>query len=152
VLRYGRYHRTLEPGFHWLVPFGVEKVLQDNLIVTTSNLGPQSLTTLDGVSVVVSGVVTWKVDGFEGLKTLMLEVEAHEDVMFDTAYGIIAAKVAAANFAELSTEDFANTMSIAVRRKSKRYGIEVQQVQFSDIAKCRSIRIWGQHPAPHHAG
>ena len=58
VLRLGKYHRNLDPGFHWLIPFGIERALSDEVVTRVVNLSSQSLTTQDGVPVVVGGAVT----------------------------------------------------------------------------------------------
>jgi regulator of protease activity HflC (stomatin/prohibitin superfamily) len=57
VERLGKYHKTLEAGFHALVPF-VDKVtfIQD-LKETTIDVPPQDCFTMDEVNVIVDGVI-----------------------------------------------------------------------------------------------
>ena len=48
VLRLGKYLRTIEPGFHWLLPLGIDRAILHEVILTTRQLDEQSLTTYDG--------------------------------------------------------------------------------------------------------
>lgn len=62
VLRLGRFHREIGQGFHWLIPLRVEEVQATNIVLETMNVGPQSLTTADGVSIVISVVVSFRIE------------------------------------------------------------------------------------------
>lgn len=139
VLRFGKFQRKLEPGLHWIYPFGIDRVLEDNVVPTTRGLSPQSLVTSDGHSVTVAVLVTFQTSD---VKKLLLEIEGAESVMIDATYGIVAAEVGKTPWDDLRTEAFAERVTKNVRRRAFRYGIEVLQVQFSDIAKCRSHRLW----------
>lgn len=139
VLRFGKYHRDLEPGFHWKWPFGVETVLHANVVTNTSNLGVQSLTTRDGHSVSISGLLTWKV--VDPAKFL-LEVEGGQEAITDLTYGAIADCVKASTWAEVSEPVFADKCATKLRRRASRYGLEVERLQFSDLIKARALRLW----------
>lgn len=139
VLRFGRFHRELGPGFHWIAPFGIEEAIYDSVVTSTTNLAQQSLTTADNHTVVVSAVITHKV---HDVKTLFLEVEGKEQVMIDIAYGVVTQQVTAAKWDEIITEDFAKRVYREVRKRAFRYGVEVLNVQFSDMQRCKSLRLW----------
>lgn len=143
VLRFGRHHRTLEPGFHWVWPLGVEHVLHANVVTNTSNLGVQSLTTKDGYSISISGLLTWRV--VDPAKFL-LEVEGGQEAISDLAYGAIADSVKASTWAEVSEQKFADGCATKLRRRASKYGLEIDRLQFSDLTKCRALRLWaGAH-------
>lgn len=146
VLRMGKKHRELEPGWHWVAPFAIEHVLAEHTVVTTTNLLPQSLTTKDGHSITLAGIVTWQVTD---VSKALLEVEGRQEVILDATYGVIARHVSRTTWDELRGKDVAHEVTKEVRRKAARYGFSVESVQFSDLVRCRSIRLWNQ---PHAQG
>jgi len=139
ILRLGRYHRTIEPGFHFIAPLFIDRVLADTVVPTTKVLGTQSLTTQDGISVVLEAVVTYRT---HDVKRLLLEVENAEAAMRDACYGVISRAVTYAQWDDLRTEAFTEQLTKAVRKRAFGFGIEVQAVQLGDLARSKSIRLW----------
>ena len=138
VLRFGRFHREIGPGFHWIWPFRIEEVLATNVTLETMNVGPQSLTTKDGVSMVISTVVTFTV---ADVRKFLIEVEAATNVIEDSTYGIVSRLVADRTWAELCRPELADDLSKIVRRLAKRWGVDVMNVQVSDLTRSRSFRL-----------
>lgn len=151
VLRFGKFHRMAEPGFHLKWPFDIETCLYCNITPETMKVGPQSLTTKDGRSVVVSSVVTFQV---EDAKKYILEVDGTQQVVMDTTYGTVASFVMEHTWDQLRSVapvetgekivDADNEISKIVRRQAKKYGVHVQSVKFSDCTVSRSIRLMQQ--------
>lgn len=139
VLRLGKLHREIGPGLHPLIPLGVDKVYTDNVVPTTMNMGPQSLTTKDGKFVVLSAIVTWEI---ECVTTVLLAVEGADGVLTDTAYGTISQAVAEAHWEDIRGAAFALHVTKLVRKECKKWGIKIIRVRFSDKTACRSIRLW----------
>lgn len=142
VLRLGNYHRTLEPGFHWIIPCGIERVIDDNVVPRTVNLQAQSLTTKDGVSVVVGGVVTASI---YNIRKALLEVEAVDDALRDSCLGAISQAVHASTWEQLQAEEFATELTKACAKQATEYGIRIKRVQMSDLARVRAIRLHVDH-------
>lgn len=138
VLRFGRFNRELEPGFHWIIPFEVERVIVDNVVPRTVNLGSQSLTTKDGKIVVVGGVVTARI---RDIQKSTLEVEGVDDALQDSCYGAIGSLVAAHSWEEVQNEAFSETLTKACRRQAWRFGIEIDRVQLSDLSLASALRL-----------
>lgn len=146
VLRLGRYHRTVGPGPHLLWPLHVERLLCTHTNRSTTRLEAQSLTTSDGVAVVVSAVVTWRVTN---ARKVLLECDGHQQVMLDSSTGVLAEFVTGVSWADLVTEEFRSTITTAIAGKAKKWGIKVTQVQLCDVTRCRSLRLFSGHaPAP----
>ena len=61
VERLGRYHKTLEAGFHALIPFVDKVTFIQNLKEHTLDVPPQDCFTVDEVNVVVDGVIYMQV-------------------------------------------------------------------------------------------
>jgi regulator of protease activity HflC (stomatin/prohibitin superfamily) len=138
ILRFGRYSRTLEPGLHLMWPLA-ESAFTDNVVPRTYDLNAQSLTTSDGRSVVVSGVVTARISD---IRKAILEVEGMDDAIKDASVAEIAAAVVGATWAELTKPEFGETLTAACRRRAFRWGVEIMRVQLSDVAASRSLRLF----------
>jgi regulator of protease activity HflC (stomatin/prohibitin superfamily) len=139
ILRFGKFHRVLGPGIHPVWPFAVERAMSDIVKPTTHNLKPQSLTTSDGVAVVVSGVITRTITD---IQTALLECEGVETVITDSAYGVIAASVRNATWEEIATDEFCSSVKSDIHKRAKEYGVAIKRFQWGDLSKARSVRLW----------
>lgn len=140
-LRLGTFKRVLEPGFYFILPFGIDRVMTENVVTETMTTLPQSLTTKDGQAVVVSLVVTFRISD---VKVFLLEVEGRNAVIGDIAYGATANFIMSRTWEELASCTLDKDLSKTIRAATKRYGVEIVQVQPSDFQRCRSLRIVGR--------
>jgi regulator of protease activity HflC (stomatin/prohibitin superfamily) len=145
VLRLGVFHRELEPGLHWIIPFGIDHVLDDNVVPRTVALGAQSLVTNDGHTVAVSPVVTARI---RDIQKALLEVEGVDHALVDSCSAAVAEHVARSTWDELRAEASAKTLLKECRQQAFRYGIEIIRVQLAEITTCRVIRL---HSATGHS-
>ena len=137
-LRLGRYLRTVGPGWYWAWPF-LETAIIEDVVTSTANLHAQSLTTRDSVSIVLQAVLTSHVCD---VRKLLLECENREGVLVDASMGILGAMVAERTWAEVSSPQFVIDAYKRIHRRALKYGVELEAIQLSDLAKARSIRLW----------
>lgn len=142
VLRFGRYHRTLAPGFHWKWPL-VEEANTQNTCVTTLRLPPQTLTTKDFKVVVVAAIVKYQVKDIEPFIT---EIWDQTDVLADVTMGAVRKVVSAQAYADLIENPPEATVLDLVRKEVNRYGFKVERVTFTDLAEVFSVRLIQAHP------
>lgn len=142
VLRLGKYNRTCPPGFHWKIPFA-DRIVEIATCTTTLRLPPQTLTTKDGKSVVVTTIVKYNV---ADLQPYITDIFDQQDALADTTMGAVRACVREATLEDLVSEPPEHKIAITVRRHVKPYGINVQTVTFADLAAVRSFRLVQQHP------
>jgi regulator of protease activity HflC (stomatin/prohibitin superfamily) len=138
VLRLGIKRRELDPGFHWVLPFGIERVIADNVVPRTFNLGAQSLTTKDGAQIVVGVILTARI---HDIVKAMLEVENVDMAVQDSCYAEIARVVHEHTWDELQAESINDELLKACRRRAFTYGVEIMRTQVSDLARCKSLRL-----------
>lgn len=138
VLRLGKYQRTVEPGFHWILPFNIDKVLVDKVVPRTVNLGAQGLTTLDGKSITVSAVVTAQL---RDVRRALLEVEHVDEALMDSCYATIGDLIVAHDWDTVRTPEFTDTVTKACRKQAWRYGVEILKIQFADRTPTKAIRL-----------
>src|SRR5688572_30407895 len=85
VMRWGKYHREIGPGFHWKCPFWEEWIV-DSVVTDTQTLTGQPLTTKDDKPVVIQTMLTFHI---KDLRKLLLEVEEKEKALYDVASGVL---------------------------------------------------------------
>jgi regulator of protease activity HflC (stomatin/prohibitin superfamily) len=142
VLRFGRYHRTCPPGFHWKIPF-VEEFLLEHTSITTLRLQPQTLTTADGVSVVVQATVKYQITDVEKYLT---QVWDQVDVLADVSMGAIRRVVCGAAYDPATAEAQEKEIIALVRKQVNEFGFKIYTVTFTDIGRIRSIRLITHSP------
>lgn len=145
VLRLGKYNRTIVGGFHWKLPF-IEEVIAEHTVPTTIALEAQSVTTSDDKSVVVRGIVKYRVSD---IKTFLLDVYDAHDGISDMAQGIIKTVLGERTWLECQSPDVENMITKKIRTEAKRWGLEVLTVILTDLAIIRSIRLFSDHTHTH---
>lgn len=138
VLRLGTFQRELIPGFHWVIPLGIDRVLHDNIVPRTHRLEPQSLMTSDGKVITVTGVITARI---ANIQKALLEVEGVDHALVDCCTAAIAERVTSSTWEELTTEGFREKLMKECRKQGWKYGLEIERAQLADICPSRSIRL-----------
>ena len=139
VLRCGKYHRTVGPGWCWVLPMNLESVLTDNVVPTTIELGVQSLHTSDDKHINIQGVLLWKISD---IRKVLLEVEDADDALMDAASGYITDMVESHTWEEIRSMEFAKHLKSSIQEQARVWGIRVMRVYISDCSKTRAIRMW----------
>ena len=157
VLRFGRHVRDVGPGWHFKWPFDIDEVFFREITPSTLTVGPQSLTTKDDRDVVVSVLVTYQI---EDVRRTIIEIQGVLPVLHYATYGVVSDFVMKHTWAELrnvrATDDtreldLDNEIAKAVRRRAKKYGVHIIDVQFCDLTKSRSLRLIGAPLEMHNA-
>jgi regulator of protease activity HflC (stomatin/prohibitin superfamily) len=138
VLRLGRFHREIGPGFHWMVPMGIDMALTDNVVTRTDTTRNLTLTLRDGTTVVCSAVVRYNI---RDVKKALLEVEGIDHVIQDCVFGNISDVVRGASWEDLPSPEFGENLTKMCRRQAWRYGVEIENVVFSDLCRSRSLSL-----------
>jgi regulator of protease activity HflC (stomatin/prohibitin superfamily) len=136
-LRFGEFVEVLDPGYHWKVSFA-DEIHAHTVLWTTYSTPAQSLTTKDGKDVVIKMIIKYRV---VDIKTFLLEVWDAIDAISDMTQGIGFDIVKGKTWEELQNEDLKKEISKKARVEAKRWGIEIETVTLSDLAKISSIRL-----------
>lgn len=139
VLRWGKYHRTVEPGLHFKWPCGIEDEMKDTVVRTTSYLDVQSLTTKDKRSINSSPIIIYKIGN---IKRWLLEVDDAEDALHDMTYGLNEELASETLLTDIQTPEYAERLSEEVRAAGVSWGARVESVKFSDKVQSKSLRLW----------
>jgi regulator of protease activity HflC (stomatin/prohibitin superfamily) len=138
VLRLGNPSRDVGPGLVWLIPFYVDRLLVENIILEALPVGPQSLTTKDRKSIVLSTIVSFTI---EDVRKFLLEVEGRNEFIEDSLYGVQSGFIMSRTLEELCGLDMENELTKLARRRAKEWGVRIVRVQIADFSESRSIRL-----------
>ncbi len=137
VLRFGRYHRTLRPGFHWKWPL-LEEVNQQDVTMTTMRLPPQTLTTKDGRDVVAAIAVKYWIQDVEPYIT---QVTDQKDFLVDVAMGALHDAIMEQTRDEFDRAPPVRVILEQIRKEVNEYGFRIKSVKFTDRGHMRSLRL-----------
>ena len=137
ILRFGRYHREIRPGLHWKFPL-IDNAMVTSVVTTTMALPPQTLTTRDDQTIVLSAIVKYDISD---VRTYLLDIWDSADVINDLTLGAIREVVASIDYAELRGNQIEEQVLNTIRDEASRYGVNIHKVTFSDLGKVHSIRL-----------
>ena len=136
--RFGKYIKTLQPGFRWIIPF-VETIQVVDIRVITINIVSQDVMTEDNVPCSIDGVVFFKINDPE---KAVLEVEEFKFAitqLSQAALRDVCGKV------ELDTilskrEEMGKNIKSIVEQETHQWGIEIIDVKIKDIQLPENMR------------
>ncbi|WP_299160220.1 slipin family protein [uncultured Eudoraea sp.] len=136
--RFGKYVKTLQPGFRWIIPI-VDTVQTVDIRVITINIVSQEVMTEDNVPCSIDGVVFFKINDPE---KAVLEVEEFSFAitqLSQAALRDVCGKV------ELDTilskrEEMGKNIKSIVEQETHQWGIEIIDVKIKDIQLPENMR------------
>lgn len=136
--RFGKYIKTLQPGFRWIIPL-VETIQVVDIRVITINIISQEVMTEDNVPCSIDGVVFFKINNPE---KAVLEVEEYRFAitqLSQAALRDVCGKV------ELDTilskrEEMGKNIKNIVEQETAEWGIEIIDVKIKDIQLPENMR------------
>jgi len=136
--RFGKYIKTLQPGFKWIIPL-VETIQIVDIRVITINIVSQEVMTEDNVPCSIDGVVFFKINDPE---KAVLEVEEYKFAitqLSQAALRDVCGKV------ELDTilskrEEMGKNIKNIVEQETSEWGIEIIDVKIKDIQLPENMR------------
>lgn len=136
--RFGKYVKTLNPGFRWIIPV-IETIQKVDIRVITINIVSQEVMTEDNVPCSIDGVVFFKINNPE---KAVLEVEEYDFAitqLSQAALRDVCGKV------ELDTilskrEEMGKNIKAIVELETAQWGIDILDVKIKDIQLPENMR------------
>jgi len=142
VLRFGRYNREITPGLNWKIPLADNAIITST-VITTMALRPQTLTTKDDLTIVLSAIVKYHISD---VRAYLLDIWDSADVLNDLTLGAIREIIASVNYEDLRGSLIEEEVLKTVKDEASRYGVDIHKVTFSDLGKVRSLRLITNEP------
>ena len=133
----GKFKKVVDPGLRWKVPF-FGQIETTAVITQTVNLKPQTVTSLDDKSIVLTSIVRYHIQDVE---KFLLGVMNANDVLVDTTQGIIRDIVEYTKWDDVV--DLTETVTPEVNEEVQKWGITVETVKFPDLGEIKTYRIIG---------
>jgi regulator of protease activity HflC (stomatin/prohibitin superfamily) len=140
LIRLGTYQRVLGPGFHWIIPFGVDKVWDENTTPKTHHLKGLSTTTKDAKAIGFDAIITYQISDIE---KAVLKVTAVEDAVIDTCTGIIGTALSDSTWEDVLHGRVVDELTKLCRARGWKWGIEIMSVQLAGVCLVKNIRLSG---------
>jgi regulator of protease activity HflC (stomatin/prohibitin superfamily) len=121
-----------------LIPLGIDRPITDNVVVRATDTRTITLTLKDGATIAVGAVVRYYI---KDIKKALLEVEGLDDFLKDAIFSTLSRQAMAETWESIQSEEFLQTLTTTCRKMGRRYGVEVENVAFSDLARVRALRL-----------
>ena len=138
ILRFGKYNKTINPGFHWMLPLGIDRALTHEVILTTRETDEQSLTTADNKKIVISAMIAYNL---VDIKKILLEIEEAETVLENFVYGAISELVTNNVYVDIMNDDFVVQLNKDVTTQALELGMNIHKVVIVNLAELKTIRL-----------
>ena len=140
LLRFGKLKKQLSSGMVFKIPF-IDQVLIQYVKDDTILLPSQKLTTKDGKTITVTGMILYNVDD---VVPFILNASVPTQSITDVAQGSIAEMILSMTYEEIveSLEKLSNEISKSVRRDCKHWGAKIQYVKLTDITVSRTFNVF----------
>lgn len=136
ILRLGKFKKECSTGFHFKIPL-VDNVYEVRKTVATINVNPQTLTTKDEKTIVISSVIKYNIE--DPVKYFM-NVENASDVLNDVAQAKIRSIVSAKTWEEL-TKVKNSDFKAKIAEDAKNWGINIHYITITDLAQIKTFRL-----------
>lgn len=141
VLRLGMYLRTDLPGFHWKWPI-IDEVNTQDVCVTTMRVPQQTLTTKDRRTIVVAGIIKYRI---KDVKPYICDILDQRDVLLDVTMGAVLEEILSRTFDEILDAPPKKEILDRVRDKVNEYGFKVMEFTFTDLGDILTVRLMTPH-------
>ncbi|MFH1290603.1 MAG: slipin family protein, partial [Nanoarchaeota archaeon] len=143
--RLGRYVRTLQPGFRWVIPL-IERVVKVDIRVIATDIPSQEVITKDNVPMKVNGVVFFKVVNSE---KAVLEVEEYKFAISQLAQSALRDMTGKAELDNVlaKREEIGNQIQKVVDTETDPWGIKVTDVKIKDVELPENMKRAMAHQA-----
>ncbi|MFH1802947.1 MAG: slipin family protein [archaeon] len=143
--RLGRYVRTLQPGFRWVIPL-IERVVKVDIRVIATDIPAQEVITKDNVPMKVNGVVFFKVVNSE---KAVLEVEDYKFAISQLAQSALRDMTGKSELDNVlaKREEIGNQIQEVVDKETDPWGIKVTDVKIKDVELPENMKRAMAHQA-----
>ena len=131
----GKFKRIVKPGLNFKIPF-FDQIIITPVITQTVNLKPQTVTSFDDKSIVLTSIVRYHI---HDVKKFLLGVMHANDVLVDTTQGVIRDMVENTMWEELV--DLGLIVMPEVNEQVSKWGITIEQISFPDLGEIKTYRL-----------
>ncbi len=138
VERFGKYIRTIEQGFHWIIPI-VDTTRTVNITEQMVDVPPQTIQTSDKLNMTVDAVVYYKV---KDVKAAEYNVDGHKVQLTSLARTTLRAVMGKLNLTQCiqNRNDINLKVEEVLDKETDAYGVEVLRVEVQKIEPPQDVQ------------
>jgi regulator of protease activity HflC (stomatin/prohibitin superfamily) len=136
----GKRYRIIGPGWYFVWPI-VQKLLYMEIVTQVVDLKSQSVWTADGIELVTSGAIRYRIVDIE---KALFAVQDVDKALSTLALGVILEYVNARSVADCrNIKDVKVELRRALAEEASGWGVKIEQVYLTDFGKVMSLRLFG---------
>jgi regulator of protease activity HflC (stomatin/prohibitin superfamily) len=140
LLRRGKYTGTFQPGFHWHWPF-IDEVRVVTVVEQAVDLPEQSVTTKDGVVLLVGGTIRYEISN---AAKALLYVQDYDETLQIIAMGSLLSYIARRKRDQiLYPEDVEAEILSDLQSETEHIGLNVVEFRLTNSCEHKVIRVVG---------
>jgi len=139
ILRRGKFHRVVEPGWRWIQPAGQDEVIVANVKPEPMYLDVQSLHTSDDYPANIQIGIIWRITD---VRTFLLENDGTEDMVGMLCSGVVSRSFQGCKWTDIRDPGYPDTLRAPMNRKVRKRGAEIDEVVVQDFASGSANRLW----------
>ena len=140
VERFGEYNRTLEPGWHFIIPFVDFVRRRVSMKIAYIDIEPQSVITLDNVKISIDNVCSYVVnnarDAVYNIEDFRSGIVYSATIQMRNAVGSMTLDEILSKRHEINQEILKNVEAV-----TSKFGVEILSVEIKNIIPPEDIRI-----------
>jgi len=139
-VRLGKRLRKLKPGLRVSLPF-VDHIITEPATLKTINLTDQPVSTADGTSVNLGGVIFYYV---RDLQKLWLKIDDYEETLSNLALTALASQIEALDYSDCAIGKIERRTRTTLRRAAKPWGIHIERFGLTSLCESQVIHLVAQ--------
>ncbi|MBE9127867.1 MULTISPECIES: SPFH domain-containing protein [unclassified Coleofasciculus] len=138
VERLGKYHRQLDPGLNFIVPFLDRIAVEETTREQVLDIEPQQAITKDNISVIVDAVVFWRI---KELYKAYYDVEDVEEAIKNLVTTTLRSEIGELDLDQTysSRTGINQNLSVYLQEAADSWGIEVIRVEVQEIKPPQTV-------------
>lgn len=139
ILRFGKWtNKVLEPGLHFVWPFGIDEVHTIDIVPAVAELDSQTVVTKDKVVIVVQALIKYEVVKPE---VCLIEVANEIDAVKEFSQGAIHSVIVDVDYSTANVKEIEKRVKEVANKEVNKWGIKINSVVIKSFGKMISIRL-----------
>jgi regulator of protease activity HflC (stomatin/prohibitin superfamily) len=139
ILRFGKYHRTVGPGLRFILPLGMEDVIDVNVKPEPQYIDLQSAHSKDDYLLNVQVGYSLRV---EDPKTFLLEYEDTDDLIALLIADLVREAIESHTWKEIHSGVWTKGLRMKANKKARKRGAYIDELIIQDLANGDANRLW----------
>jgi len=143
IERLGKYKNFANPGFHWIIPFGIDRMVQVNVTEQMTESGPREMITSDNLNATVDSQIYFKIKADEisvknsqyNVNNIALQIVALAKTTLRNIIGTMSLKAANSERGKINDDLYK-----VLTKETESWGIEIVRTELKQIEPPKDVQ------------